>query len=304
MLSLHTHTAALRTQQALAQSSRTLSTAMTQLGTGYRVNSAMDDAAGLQIATRIEAQSRGMQVAQRNTQNGISLLQTGEGALQEVTQMLLRMKDLATEAASDTSSQIDKEALQTEFDELGKAMLNLLGNTRFGGEQVFYDPPQLDPATNTNIYSLGGLLGTGDVVFQIGASADEQMSAHFRNTTLLTATEAIRQTSAAYRLSSNVGSELLTQAGASTSIGLLQTAIEATSALRSALGATANRMEHTFNNLSNMVEQAQASRGHIMDVDYASATATMAQQQMLMQTSTALLKQTSQTGQLIASLLQ
>jgi hypothetical protein len=111
MLSLHTNAAALSTQNSLGNTNKALSTSMTRLGTGYRVNSAMDDAAGLQIATRL-AQTRGMSVAQKNTQNGISMLQTAEGALAEVNNMILRMKDLATEAANATSTDADKTAMQ------------------------------------------------------------------------------------------------------------------------------------------------------------------------------------------------
>ncbi len=104
MLSLHTNAASLTGQNTLTSTNKALTTSLTRLSTGYRVNSAMDDAAGLQIATRLNAQTRGMAVAQRNTQNGISMLQTAEGALEESTNILLRMKDLATEAASDTAS--------------------------------------------------------------------------------------------------------------------------------------------------------------------------------------------------------
>lgn len=304
MLSLHTNTAALSTQKALVSTRQKLDLSMTQLGTGLRVNSAMDDVAGLQIATRLQAQTHGMQVAQRNTQNGISLLQTGERALAEVSSMLLRMKDLATEAANATASKQDRQAMQTEFDELGKAMLNLLGNTTFGGERVFFDPPTFDSSTNTKHYDLGGLLGTGDTTFQIGAQAKEQMTINLRDAELGNARTAIAQTSAAYRLSSSVGDELMTSAAASTSMGVLQTALESTSSLRSALGASANRLEHTFNNLSNMIQNTQAARGRIMDVDYASATSEMTQQQMRMQASTSLLKQSTQLGHMVISLLQ
>src|SRR6218665_3013109 len=104
MLSLNTNAAALSAQNSVGSTQKALSTSLTRLSTGYRVNSAMDDAAGLQIATRLNAQTRGMAVAQRNTQNGISMLQTAEGALEESTNILLRMKDLATEAASHTPS--------------------------------------------------------------------------------------------------------------------------------------------------------------------------------------------------------
>ena len=218
--------------------------------------------------------------------------------------MLLRMKDLATEAANGTASHQDRQALQLEFDELGKEMLNLLGNTTFGGERVFFDPPTLDITTNTNIYGLGGLLGTGDITFQIGAATQEQMVINLRDSELGNTRNAISLTSAAYRLSTNKGDELMTVDKASNSIGLLQAAVDATSALRSALGASANRLEHTLSNLRNITDNTEVARGRIMDVDYASATSEMTKQQMLVQASTALLKQTSQMSQMVASLLQ
>src|SRR6218665_123751 len=115
MLSLNTNAAALSAQSSVGSTQKSLSTSLTRLSTGYRVNSAMDDAAGLQIATRLNAQTRGMAVAQRNTQNGISMLQTAEGALEESTNILLRMKDLATEAASDTASTDDRTAISAEL---------------------------------------------------------------------------------------------------------------------------------------------------------------------------------------------
>src|SRR6516164_1065288 len=107
MLSLHTNAAALTSQNAVGSTQKQLSTSMQRLGTGYRINSAMDDAAGLQIATRLNAQTRGMAVAQRNTQNGISMMQTAEGAFSEASDILLRMKDLATQAADATSTSKD-----------------------------------------------------------------------------------------------------------------------------------------------------------------------------------------------------
>src|SRR6185369_29727 len=124
MLSIHTNLASLSTQNALGSTQKDLTTSMTRLGTGYRVNSAMDDAAGLQIATRLNAQTSGMKVAQRNTQNGISMLQTAEGAFAEVTNILTRMKDLATEARNGASNTHDKAALDAEYQALGKEIGN------------------------------------------------------------------------------------------------------------------------------------------------------------------------------------
>ena len=133
MLSLHTNFISLSAQEALGRNQKSLSTSMTRLSTGYRVNSAMDDAAGLQIATRLKAQSSGMAVAMRNTQNSISMLQTGDGALNEVNNILVRMKDLATQAADSASPSADRDALQSEYDSLTDELSNIFSNTRFGG---------------------------------------------------------------------------------------------------------------------------------------------------------------------------
>src|SRR5690242_8714403 len=116
MLSLHTNAAALSAQNSITRTQSSLSTSMTRLSTGYRINSAMDDAAGLQIATRLKSQTSGMTVAMRNTQNSTSMLQTAEGSLEEVNNMLTRMKDLATQAADASSSAADKTAMQSEYD--------------------------------------------------------------------------------------------------------------------------------------------------------------------------------------------
>ncbi|MGE8396139.1 MAG: Lateral flagellin, partial [Comamonas sp.] len=134
MLSLHTNAASLSTQNSLGSTNKALSTSMTRLGTGFRVNSAMDDAAGLQIATRLNAQTSGMKVAQKNTQNGISMLQTAEGAMEEIKNMMIRMKDLATEAATATSDETeDIPALNAEYAALAAEIGKITANTKFGG---------------------------------------------------------------------------------------------------------------------------------------------------------------------------
>src|SRR6185369_13574049 len=168
MLSIHTNLASLSTQNALGSTQKDLTTSMTRLGTGYRVNSAMDDAAGLQIATRLNAQTRGMQVAQRNTQNGISMLQTAEGALAEYSNIVLRMKDLATESANGTSTSPDQDAMDAEFQALKSELGNIMTNTQFGGKALF---------------TAGSLAGS--VTFQIGSSASETYA--FTAATSLTA---------------------------------------------------------------------------------------------------------------------
>lgn len=293
MLSLHTNAASLITQSALGNAQKALSTSMARLGTGYRINSAMDDAAGLQIATRLEAQTRGMAVAMRNTQNGISLLQTAEGAFTEVTNILLRMKDLATQAADASSSDADRTALQAEYDALGLELKNIMTNTTFGGEKLF------DSATATS------KLRTS-MTFQIGATSSETMDVD-----LTAELDALDDGSggALYNVSSTYsgtspGTEFGTAGSANAIIDVINTALDTVGALRAALGANANRLEHVYNNLTNMSTNTTQARGRIMDVDYASETANMTARQMLMQAGTAMLKQSSSMNQLVLALMQ
>jgi len=265
MLSLHTNAAALSTQNALGSTQKALATSMSRLGTGFRVNSAMDDAAGLQIATRLNAQSRGMAVAMRNTQNGISMLQTAEGALNEVSNILLRMKDLATEAPNATVSAEDKDALDAEYAALVEELDNILGNTSFGGQELF---TTLAAAIN----------------FQIGASSAETM-----------------EVDVSTALGDVTGHGLV---NTDDGIDAIMDVINAVGTLRSELGAAANRLDHVYNNLSNMRTNTQQAMGRIMDVDYASETANMTSKQMLMQAGTSMLKQSSSMSQLVLSLMQ
>lgn len=136
MLSLHTNSAALSAQSSISKTQQSLSTSMTRLSTGYRINSAMDDAAGLQIATRLKAQTSGMSMAMRNTQNATSMIQTADGALGETVNILVRMKDLATQAADGSSTADDRKAMQAEFDTLTNELSNVLGNTSFAGAKL------------------------------------------------------------------------------------------------------------------------------------------------------------------------
>ena len=136
MLSLHTNAAALSAQNSISKTQNSLSTSMTRLSTGFRINSAMDDAAGLQIATRLKAQTSGMAMAMRNTQNATSMIQTADGALNETVNILVRMKDLATQGADASATDADKTAMQAEFDTLTAELSNVLGNTSFGGAKL------------------------------------------------------------------------------------------------------------------------------------------------------------------------
>lgn len=296
MLSLHTNAASLSAQAVSSFTNKALTTSMTRLSTGFRVNSAMDDAAGLQIATRLDAQTRGMAVAMRNTQNGISMMQTAEGAMNEVTNILLRMKDMATEAATASTSQDDRTALQGEYNALGKELANIMKNTSFGGAKLFSDGTAVD--------GTGGLLDSATLTFQIGASDGEKMEVDTQ-TDLGSLAAALQSISTDYA-TGVAGTELGTTdtTAANGMLSTLETAINAVGTFRSSLGAASNRLDHVYNNLSNMSQNSQAARGRIMDVDYASESANMTTKQMLMQASTSMLKQSNSMSQLALSLLQ
>jgi flagellin len=295
MLSLHTNASTLSAQNAITRNQSALSTSMTRLSTGYRINSAMDDAAGLQIATRLKAQTSGMAVAMRNTQNSTSMLQTAEGALDEVTNILTRMKDLATQAADASSTAADQGAMQAEYDALGKELNNVMLNTSFGGQKLLN----------------GGTLSVAaGLTFQIGASSSETMNVNFSATFGAavgggTIGAAIGAASAQYLApAAAAGTELTAAGGANTAIGNLVTAIDAVADGRSQLGAAANRLDHVYNNLANISTNSKNATGRIMDVDFATESSNMTSNQMLLQAGTAMLKQTNSISGMVMSLLQ
>lgn len=293
MLSLHTNAAALAAQNSITRTQGSLSTSQTRLSTGFRINSAMDDAAGLQIATRLKYQTSGMAVAMRNTQNSISMMQTAEGALDETTNILIRMKDLATQSADGSSSDSDRTAMQAEFDALGKELTNIVGNTAFGGTSLL--GTKADAKFNAA------------VVFQIGASKAETMNVDI--TTNLGTMQTALGTATANFASTGVdpaaaGVEVATVGAANTSIDNLSAAIDAVSTVRSALGAVSNRLDHVYNNLSNISTNTKAATGRIMDTDFAAESSNMTASQMLLQAGTAMLKQSNSTSSLVMSLLQ
>jgi flagellin len=285
MLSLHTNSSALSIQKNLGNTQSNLSTSMTRLGTGFRINSAKDDAAGLQIATRLQAQTSGMKVAMQNTQNATSMLQTAEGAFAEVTNILLRMKDLATQAADGSSTAADQDALQAEYDALGAELANIFGNTSYGTEKLI-------DATNGKL--------ANKVTFQIGASSAEKMDVDVSTQLKKVDTDI---TAASKNYKGTAGDELQ-NGNANGTIDKITTILDSVGAVRSALGAVQNRLDHTHNNLANMVGNTTDATGRIMDVDYASESANMSAQSILLQASTAMLKQASSMNQMVLSLIQ
>ncbi|MCS0629878.1 flagellin [Telluria mixta] len=290
MLSLHTNAASLSAQNSLSRTQSALSTSMTRLSTGYRINSSMDDAAGLQIATRLKAQTSGMAVAMRNTQNSTSMLQTADGALGEVSNILVRMKDLATQSADASSTTDDKDAMQSEFDALGNELNNIMKNTTFGGKALLS----------------GGTIASS-MTFQIGASSSETMtldlSAAGTVGSVADLDTALGAVTAKYAAPGATAGTELTSAP-TTAMDNVKAALDKLGATRSALGGAANRLDHVFNNLSNISTNTQNATGRIMDVDFATESSSMTSNQMLMQAGTAMLKQTNSMSSMVMSLLQ
>jgi flagellin len=294
MLSLHTNSAALSAQNAISMTQQSLSTSQTRLSTGFRINSSQDDAAGLQIATRLKAETSGMAVAMRNTQNSISMMQTADGALSETTNILSRMKDLATQAADGSSTATDQTAMQAEYDSLTSELSNIVANTTFGGTSLLTD-------------STGKFAATTGITFQIGASSAETMTVNLSSqlssmSTDLTAAAA--EFNGSTGAASTGGTELTGSGTANTTIASLSSAIDAVSTVRSALGAASNSLDHVYNNLSNISTNTTAATGRLMDTDFAAESSNMTSEQMLLQAGTAMLKQSNSTSSLVLSLLQ
>ena len=300
-LSIHTNYSALTTQTNLSKTNSLLATNQQRLGTGLRINSAADDAAGLQIATRLNAQSRGMGVAMRNINDATSMLQTAEGALVEMTDIVQRMKDLSTQGANATNSGADLIAMQNEYDELGKELGNIMKNTKYAGKELFSD--------GTTVNGSNGKL-SAEVKFQIGASSGEVLSMNV-SSKLTALGNALTGISSTINASGATGTQIATNAVASTAvndnananIGKAEKALDEIGALRAALGANINRLSHTSNNLANMKDNTDLAKGNIMDADFAQESAKMTKNSMLMQSGISMLKQASQMPSMVMSLL-
>ncbi len=269
MTVINTNTAALRAQNGSRVANQSLSVAMERLSTGKRINSAKDDAAGLAIASSMTSSIRGMSQAIRNANDGISLAQTAEGALGEVTNMLQRIRELAVQSASGTYSDDDRANLQAEVAELTAQITDITTNTKFNGVTVF---------------------GTSDVTIDIqtgSASADQ---------TTLTVT--------GFDLSSATGSDISTAGGATTALDDVDDALKAVATTRASLGAGQSRLESTVNNLTNNIANLSDARSRIEDADFSAETTNLAKAQILSQASTAMLAQANQSAQGVLSLLR
>ena len=291
MTVINTNTAAAVTANALTKNERAMSQAMERLSTGQRINSAGDDAAGLAISSRMTSQVNGLNMAVRNANDAVSLVQTADGALVEVTNMLQRMRELAVQAASGTMSSTDKTALNTEFEALTTEIERVADNTQWNG---------------TNL-----LNGASAFSFQVGANASQTISVTIADfeTEEASMTSGIFEALADGVTSNNDGSgddldSLDLTSAASTAITYIDTALGRVDAHRATLGATINRLEYAADNLANVSQNTSASRSRILDADYASETTELARTQIIQQAATAMLSQANQQAQSVLALLK
>ena len=282
---LNTNLISLNAQRNLGASQVALSTSMQRLSSGMRVNSAKDDSAGLAIAERMNSQIRGMSVAVRNANDGISLTQTAEGALGKVGDMLQRMRELAVQSANSTNSTGDRNSLNNEYLQLARESARTLGGTQFNGQNIL--------ATTTNS------------AFQVGANTsstlDQISVAAFDWTAVGNITTAIGGAVGTDPTTSVAGTD---GSFATAAITALDAAITAVNDQRATFGAVQNRFDNVVANLMVNVENQSAARSRIMDADYASETASLSRASILQQAGNAMVAQANQLPQQVLALLR
>ena len=269
---INTNVKSLVAQNALTVNSRNLSKTMEQLSTGKRINSAADDAAGLAISNKMTSQVKGLNQAVRNANDGISMLQTAEGATQEITNMLQRMRELAVQSANDTYSADDRTAMGKEVTQLEAEITRIATSTKWNGMQV--------------------LNSAQEKTLQVGISnsTDSDVTINLQDMTATGLDVA----------SLDLGSHTSAQAA----MDKLDTAIGKVDSFRADLGAKVNRLNYAADNLTNVSLNTSASRSRIADTDYAQATTELARSQIIQQAATAMLAQANQQPSSVLSLLQ
>ena len=263
---INTNVASLNAQRNLSMSQSSLQTSMQRLSSGLRVNSAKDDAAGLAIADRMNTQIRGINVAIRNANDGISLAQTAEGALATITDALQRMRELSVQAQNGTNGTSDRANLDTEYQQLSQEISRIAAQTKFNGVAI------VGPSA-------------GAQVFQVGPNGGD---------TLTVTTSTV----------TTVGGGLTTAANASTALGAIDAALDTVNTDRATYGAAMSRFSYAISNLSITGENQSAARGRIMDADFAAETANLSRAQILQQAGTAMVAQANQQPQQVLALLR
>ena len=320
MTTINTNVSSLIAKNAIGQNEKAMSQAMTRLSTGSRINSARDDAAGLAISERMSSQISGLNMAVRNANDGISLLQTLEGATKEISSMLGRMRELAVQAASETYTASDRDALHLEFDALMSEIDRVATDTEWNGEQIMDGVIHADNNGSSDDVKL-----SKDI--QIGTDSGQTIQLDIKTWRLSVATDdngAIGSfgtsdaSDSAYGLASLFGGgatddedtvatvhlSLDTVAYAREAITMLDKAITGAGAERAQYGAYMSRLQHASDNLTNVATNTAASRSQIADADYAAETTELARTQIISQASTAMLAQANQVKQTVLALLK
>jgi flagellin len=265
-MTINTNVVSLNAQRNLSMSQSSLATSMQRLSSGLRVNSAKDDAAGLAIATRQDAQIRGISVAIRNANDGISLAQTAEGALATITDALQRMRELAVQAQNGSNGTSDRANLNTEYLQLSAEITRIAAQTKFNGTAI-----------------VGA--SAGAQVFQVGPNGGDTLT--ITTTTVTT-----------------VAGDLTTSANASTAVGAIDTALDTINTSRASYGAAMSRFGMAIQNLQITGENMSAARGRIMDADFAAETANLSRAQILQQAGSAMVAQANQLPNQVLALLR
>ena len=265
-MTINTNVSSLNAQRNLTTSKDSLATSLERLSSGLRVNSSKDDAAGLAIADRMNAQIRGINVAIRNANDGISLAQTAEGALATMTDVFQRMRELAIQAQNGSNGTGDRANLDTEYQQLSGEVARIASQTKFNGTAIVGT-------------------GAGSKTFQIGPNNGDTL-------TITTATVT------------TVGGDITTAANASTALAAIDTALDSISTNRATYGAAMSRFQFAITNLQITGENQSAARGRIMDADFAAETAALARAQILQQAGTAMVAQANQIPSQVLTLLR
>ena len=281
-LTVNTNVTSLNVQKNLNRASDALSTSMSRLSSGLKINSAKDDAAGLQIATRMTSQIRGQTMAIKNANDGISIAQTAEGAMQESTNILQRMRELAVQARNDSNGTQDRVALNKEFAAMSDELTRIAKSTNLNGKSL-----------------IDGTAGT--MTFQVGSNTG---SANQITLTLASGFDAVTLSVDSATLQITGNSSATAQASFSAAITKIDVALQTINTSRADLGAAQNRLTSTISNLQNINENAAAALGRVQDTDFAAETAQMTKQQTLQQASTAVLAQANQLPSAVLKLLQ
>lgn len=289
-MGINTNVQSINAQRMATKAQESLSTSMARLSSGLRVNSAKDDAAGLAIADRMDSQTRGMTVAIRNANDGISLTQTAEGALSNIGNMLQRMRELTVQAGNTTYTSGDVAALNKEMAQLSNEVGRIMSGTQFNGKTVLGSD-----ASAGFSFQVGANISAG-------AAGDQNIAISSGDIYAASDLSAVVNTTSAGGLSAATGAAAATTNSAV--LSAIDNALKAVNEKRASLGAIQSRFDNTINNLNTSIENQSAARGRIVDADFAAESANLSKAQILQQASTAMIAQANQLSQGVMSLLR